>query len=282
MKPYGSGARWQRRPRLPVGQKGSESVGASLVLDAQGGPSYTGRDAPRSTGSAEPAISTHAVPEGKKDMAMTHPVSDGLDYHERADEDLVATAKSGDNLAMEFLLNKYKNFVRIKAKSYFLIGADREDIIQEGMIGLYKAVRDFKADKLSSFRAFAELCITRQIITAIKTATRQKHIPLNQYISLNKPIYDEDSERTLLDVMASQKTSDPEELVINQEVSQDIKERIQENLSELESQVLLSYLEGKSYQEMARDLGRHVKSIDNALQRVKRKIEKNLSEIELP
>ncbi len=132
-------------------------------------------------------------------MAMTHPVSDGLDYHERADEELVATAKSGDNLAMEFLLNKYKNFVRIKAKSYFLIGADREDIIQEGMIGLYKAVRDFKADKLSSFRAFAELCITRQIITAIKTATRQKHIPLNQYISLNKPIYDEDSERTLLE-----------------------------------------------------------------------------------
>ena len=204
------------------------------------------------------------------------------EYHERADEDLVSSAKAGDNLAMEFLLNKYKNFVRIKAKSYFLIGADREDIIQEGMIGLYKAVRDFKADKLSSFRAFAELCITRQIITAIKTATRQKHIPLNQYISLNKPIYDEDSERTLLDVMASQKTSDPEELVINQEVSEDIKERIQENLSDLESQVLLSYLEGKSYQEMARDLNRHVKSIDNALQRVKRKIEKNLAEIELP
>ncbi len=209
-------------------------------------------------------------------MALTQPAQEGLDYHERPDEDLVSSAKSGDNLAMEFLLNKYKNFVRIKAKSYFLIGADREDIIQEGMIGLYKAVRDFKADKLSSFRAFAELCITRQIITAIKTATRQKHIPLNQYISLNKPIYDEDSERTLLDVMASQKTSDPEELVINQEVSEDIKERIQENLSDLESQVLLSYLEGKSYQEMARDLNRHVKSIDNALQRVKRKIEKNL------
>ena len=108
-------------------------------------------------------------------MALTQP-ADGLDYHERPDEDLVSAAKSGDNLAMEFLLNKYKNFVRIKAKSYFLIGADREDIIQEGMIGLYKAVRDFKADKLSSFRAFAELCITRQIITAIKTATRQKHI----------------------------------------------------------------------------------------------------------
>src|SRR5579884_425149 len=253
-----------------------------LSLTAQGGPSYTVRDATRSTCSAERAICAHVVPEGNKTMAMTHPVSDGLDYHERADEDLVATAKSGDNLAMEFLLNKYKNFVRIKAKSYFLIGADREDIIQEGMIGLYKAVRDFKADKLSSFRAFAELCITRQIITAIKTATRQKHIPLNQYISLNKPIYDEDSERTLLDVMPSNKTSDPEDLVINQEVSEDIKARIQENLSDLESQVLLSYLEGKSYQEMARDLNRHVKSIDNALQRVKRKIEKNLAEIELP
>lgn len=161
-------------------------------------------------------------------MAVTHPLPDGLEYHDRADEELVAIAKSGDNLAMEFLLNKYKNFVRIKAKSYFLIGADREDIIQEGMIGLYKAVRDFKADKLSSFRAFAELCITRQIITAIKTATRQKHIPLNQYISLNKPIYDEDSERTLLDVMASQKTSDPEELVVTQEVSDDIRQRIRQ------------------------------------------------------
>src|ERR1700732_5086330 len=154
-----------------------------------------------------------------------------LEYHERADEDLVSSAKAGDNLAMEFLLNKYKNFVRVKAKSYFLVGADREDIIQEGMIGLYKAIRDFRADKLSSFRAFAELCITRQIITAIKTATRQKHIPLNSYISLNKPIYDEDSERTLLDVMASQKPSDPARLVINQEVSEDIKERIQDNLS---------------------------------------------------
>ena len=161
-----------------------------------------------------------------------------MEYQQRVDEDLVAIAKTGDNLAMEYLLNKYKNFVRIKAKSYFFIGADREDIIQEGMIGLYKAVRDFKADKLSSFRAFAELCITRQIITAIKTATRQKHIPLNQYISLNKPIYDEDSERTLLDVMASQKTSDPEELVVTQEVSDDIRQRIRQNLSELESQVL--------------------------------------------
>ncbi|NDD27018.1 MAG: RNA polymerase sporulation sigma factor SigH [Proteobacteria bacterium] len=194
------------------------------------------------------------------------------------DEEVVKLSKGGDEFATEYLINKYKNFVRVKAKSYFLVGADREDIIQEGMIGLYKAIRDFRADKLSSFRAFAELCITRQIITAIKTATRQKHIPLNSYISLNKPIYDEDSDRTMLDILSGTKITDPEEVFISHELSDDLREKIQENLSELESQVLLSYLEGKSYQEMAKELNRHVKSIDNALQRVKRKIEKTLGE----
>jgi RNA polymerase sporulation-specific sigma factor len=194
------------------------------------------------------------------------------------DEEVVKLAKTGDEFATEYLINKYKNFVRVKAKSYFLVGADREDIIQEGMIGLYKAIRDFRADKLSSFRAFAELCITRQIITAIKTATRQKHIPLNSYISLNKPIYDEDSDRTMLDILSGTKITDPEEVFISHELSDDLREKIQENLSELESKVLLSYLEGKSYQEMAKELNRHVKSIDNALQRVKRKIEKTLGE----
>ncbi|NLZ27742.1 MAG: RNA polymerase sporulation sigma factor SigH, partial [Firmicutes bacterium] len=134
-----------------------------------------------------------------------------------SDEDVAAQAKDGNDIALEFLLNKYRNFVKAKARSYFLIGADREDIIQEGMIGLYKAIRDFREDKLSSFRAFAELCITRQIITAIKTATRQKHIPLNSYVSLNKPIYDEDSDRTLLDILSGTKITDPEELMINRE-----------------------------------------------------------------
>ncbi|MDR5697295.1 MAG: RNA polymerase sporulation sigma factor SigH [Armatimonadota bacterium] len=196
------------------------------------------------------------------------------------DEDLVETAKNGDDRASEFLINKYRNFVRVKAKAYFLIGADREDIIQEGMIGLYKAIRDFRRDKLSSFRAFAELCITRQIITAIKTATRQKHIPLNSYISLNKPIYDDDSDRTLLDVIGGMKVSDPEELVINEEASARMRARIRRNLSELEHRVLSAYLEGKSYQEMANELRRHVKSIDNALQRVKRKLERNLEQEE--
>lgn len=216
-----------------------------------------------------------------KTQVVELPVNTPANFAEITDEEVVSYAKSGDELATEYVINKYKNFVRVKAKSYFLVGADREDIIQEGMIGLYKAIRDFKADKLSSFRAFAELCITRQIITAIKTATRQKHIPLNSYISLNKPIYDDDSDRTMLDILSGAKITDPEEVFINHELSGDIREKIQENLSELESQVLMSYLEGKSYQEMARELNRHVKSIDNALQRVKRKIEKSLSDIDL-
>ena len=198
------------------------------------------------------------------------------DFEFRSDEDIVMEAKNGDVVALEFLINKYKNFVKAKARSYFLIGADREDIIQEGMIGLYKAIRDFRDDKLSSFRAFAELCITRQIITAIKTATRQKHIPLNSYVSLNKPIYDEDSDRTLLDILSGTKITDPEELMINREEYNDIEYKMGEILSELEWKVLTLYLEGKSYQEIAIDLERHVKSIDNALQRVKRKLERYL------
>lgn len=192
------------------------------------------------------------------------------------DEELVLNAREGNTLALEFVINKYKNFVRAKARSYFLIGADREDIVQEGMIGLYKAIRDFRNDKLSSFRAFAELCITRQIITAIKTATRQKHIPLNSYISLNKPIYDEESDRTLLDILTAAKITDPEELIISREELASIECKIGEILSDLELEVLMSYLQGKSYQEIACDLDRHVKSIDNALQRVKRKLEKYL------
>ncbi len=197
-------------------------------------------------------------------------------YFEMPDEQVVEYARAGDEEALEYLIKKYRNFVRAKARSYFLIGADREDIIQEGMIGLYKAIRDFQADKLSSFRAFAELCITRQIITAIKTATRQKHIPLNSYVSLNKPIYDDESDRTLLDVLSGTRISDPEELIISREDFSSIESKISELLSDLEWEVLSSYLEGKSYQEIATDLDRHVKSIDNALQRVKRKLERYL------
>lgn len=198
------------------------------------------------------------------------------DLNELSDEDLVEAVRDGDDEALEYLIHKYRNFVKAKARSYFLIGADREDIVQEGMIGLYKSIRDYRDDKLTSFKAFAELCITRQIITAIKTATRQKHIPLNSYVSLDKPIYDEDSDRTLLDVICGSRVSDPEEMLINQEEFVDIEIKMGEILSDLERKVLMLYLDGRSYQEIAVDLKRHVKSIDNALQRVKRKLERYL------
>ncbi|OGX68243.1 MAG: RNA polymerase factor sigma-70 [Paenibacillus sp. RIFOXYA1_FULL_44_5] len=198
------------------------------------------------------------------------------EYDLRSDEEIVDAIRQGDSDALEYLIYKYKNFVRAKARSYFLIGADREDIVQEGMIGLYKSIRDFRGDKLASFKAFAELCITRQIITAIKTATRQKHIPLNSYVSLDKPIYDEDSDRTLLDVFCGTSVSDPEELIINQEEFTGLEIKMGELLSDLERKVLMLYLDGRSYQEIAIDLTRHVKSIDNALQRVKRKLERYL------
>lgn len=193
------------------------------------------------------------------------------------DEEIVRMAQEEhDAEATDYIVHKYRNFVKAKARSYFLIGADKEDIIQEGMIGLYKATRDFRGDKQASFRAFADLCVTRQIITAIKTATRQKHIPLNSYVSLNKPIYTDESERTLMDVVSAAPVSDPEELIISRENFADIELRMNEVLSDLEWQVLTAYLEGKSYNEMSRELHRHVKSIDNALQRVKRKLERYL------
>jgi len=202
-------------------------------------------------------------------------------YNEHEDEVVVEAVHNGDSEALDFLIKKYRNFVRAKARSYFLIGADKEDIVQEGMIGLYKAVRDFKEDKLTSFKAFAELCITRQIITAIKTATRQKHIPLNSYVSLDKPIFDEESDRTLMDVITGAKIMDPEELIIHREEYIQIEIKMDELLSDLERKVLALYLDGQTYQEISEELNRHVKSIDNALQRVKRKLERYIDLREL-
>lgn len=200
-------------------------------------------------------------------------------FESMTDEEIVALAQQdGEDAALEYLLNKYKNFVRAKARSYFLIGADHEDIVQEGMIGLYKAIRDYREDRLSSFRAFAELCVTRQIITAIKTATRQKHIPLNSYVSLNRPIFEEDSDRTLLDVITEETPSNPEEMLIDREDLSVIEGRIGSLLSDLEKEVLVRYVEGKSYVEISEEMNRHVKSIDNALQRIKRKLQKYLDE----
>lgn len=200
------------------------------------------------------------------------------EFETMSDEAIVKLAQEADGAAMEYLLNKYKNFVRTKARSYFLIGADHEDIVQEGMIGLYKAIRDYREEKLKSFHSFAELCITRQIITAIKTATRQKHIPLNNYVSLNRPIYDEDSDRTLLDVITEDAPTNPEEMLIDREELSVIEGRIGQMLSDLEKEVLVRYMEGKSYADISEEMGRHVKSIDNALQRIKRKLLKYLEQ----
>ncbi|WP_197462254.1 RNA polymerase sporulation sigma factor SigH [Bhargavaea cecembensis] len=201
----------------------------------------------------------------------------GEAFESNSDESLVELVHAGRSDALDYLIRKYHYFVRMKARSYFLVGADREDIIQEGMIGLYKAIRDFRADKLSSFRAFAELCITRQIITAIKTATRQKHIPLNSSVSLDKPVYEDESERTLLDMLTGPELDDPADLMVHREDFHRLEEEVNNVLSTLERQVLALYLEGRSYQEISDKLDRQVKSIDNALQRIKRKLEQHLA-----
>ncbi|MFB6804995.1 RNA polymerase sporulation sigma factor SigH [Peribacillus butanolivorans] len=197
-------------------------------------------------------------------------------YTKLEDKVLVKMVHSGDSESLAFLINKYQNFVRAKTTPYFLIGADKEDLVQEGMIGLYKAIRDFREDRMTSFKAFAELCITRQIITAIKTATRQKHAPLNSYVSLDKPLYDEESNYTLMDMISGEKITNPEAIIINKEKADDIELKISELLSDLERRVLALYMDGQSYVEISEELNTHVKSIDNALQRVKRKLERHL------
>ena len=203
----------------------------------------------------------------------TETVAEFERFSSLTDEEIVTIYQRENNhYATDYIVQRYKNFVRSKARSYFLMGADKEDIIQEGMIGLYKATRDFNQDHEVSFKAFAELCITRQIISAIKGASRQKHIPLNSYISLNKPAYD-DSERTLIEVLETEKNLDPQEVVINREQYALIKEVMEAVLSPLEWDVLRGYMDAKSYQEMAEEHHRSVKSIDNALQRVNKKME---------
>lgn len=203
----------------------------------------------------------------------------GRSLSELDDEVLVEIARAGDDRAIDVLLNRYRHFARVKARIYFLAGADREDIVQEGMIGLFKAIRDYRSDKSSAFRGFAELCITRQIITAIKTATRQKHAPLNSYVSLNKPLGDEDTESVSFEeAIVGTEISDPAELVVSAEEIGRIRTSMGEVLSPLEVEVLRLYMDGKSYLEIADILGRHVKSIDNALQRIKKKLEEHLGE----
>jgi RNA polymerase sporulation-specific sigma factor len=197
-----------------------------------------------------------------------------VDLQTATDEELVETVRNdGNERAIEMLLKRYRHYARAKARSYFLSGADKDDIVQEGMIGLYKAIRDYQASKNIAFRAFAELCITRQIITAIKTATRQKHQPLNSYVSLSRgyATADED-DRALVDVLVTDHAPDPADVVISSEEMSVIRSSMGRVLSRFETQVMQLYVEGKSYQQIAEMLGKHSKSIDNALQRIKRKL----------
>jgi len=198
---------------------------------------------------------------------------------ELADDELVARFHEGDAQALSVLLERYRRFARAKARGYFLVGADSDDVEQEGMIGLYKAARDFRPDRQASFRAFAELCITRQVITAVKTATRQKHQPLNQYVSISGVRGGDDPvERTVEDLLHDHHEADPADAIVSIERMDTMRRTMADMLSSLEVEVLRLYVEGKSYQEIGAQLGRHVKSIDNALQRIKRKLECHLQQ----
>jgi RNA polymerase sporulation-specific sigma factor len=197
---------------------------------------------------------------------------------DHTDIELAALAQEGDRRALDSLIDRYRRFARSKSRGYFLVGGDADDIEQEALIGLYKAARDFRPQHQSSFRAFAELCITRQIITAIKTATRQKHQPLNQYVSINGARAGEErDERSIADLVLVEQGGDPADHVVSEERMASLRHAMAELLSGLEVDVLRLYVEGKSYQEIGEQLGRHVKSIDNALQRIKRKLDGQLS-----
>ena len=218
-------------------------------------------------------------------MMQNSESSAGNAYESMTDEAVVERVQAGDRQAEEYLYHKYKGFVRYCARSYFLIGADYDDIMQEGMIGLHKAIRDFRPQRQATFHSFAELCVNRQMITAIKAATRQKHQPLNSYVSLNKPVYEEESEQTYMDLLQSGALLNPEVLLIGQENKSFLEHQMMKKLSSFETRVLVLYLQGRSYFEIARVLDKPEKSIDNALQRVKKKLEhfleeKNLDEAE--
>jgi RNA polymerase sporulation-specific sigma factor len=193
-------------------------------------------------------------------------------YYSMLDEEVIAQAHRGDCSATEHLLARYRNLVEGKARSYFLVGADHDDVVQEGMIGLFKAIRDFRIGELSHFRAFAEMCVTRQIITAIKAATRQKHVPLNQYISIQRQCCGDDQDGGLSELIADAQVLDPERVFVEQQFGEFLHGRVLCGLSSLETRVLNSYLTGSSYREIAAELGCGQKAIDNALQRVKRKV----------
>ena len=201
-------------------------------------------------------------------------------YGNLKDEEIISQIKSGDKDALSYLLEKYKNLVNIKVSKYFMIGAEKEDILQEGMIGLFKAIQSFNEEKQNSFKSFANICIERQLITAIKSSNRQKHMPLNTYLSLNTAAYDnnEDDSVELIDTFNSKTAEDPLETIMKKEYYSEVEEAINKNLSKFEKQVLDRYLKGESYVTIAKRLDSPVKSIDNAIQRIRKKASKNMME----
>lgn len=202
-------------------------------------------------------------------------------YKEMSDEDLVNASKSGDKNALEYLINKYKELVNMKVSKYFIIGAEKEDIIQEGLIGLYKAIKSYSENKQNSFKTFANMCIERQLITAIKSSNRQKHMPLNSYLSLNESAYENDEETSFFDIFDSHQIEDPLETITKQEYYKSVEIAIDKSLSNFEKQVLNRYMQGESYMQIAQNLDTPVKSIDNAIQRIRKKATTNLNANEL-
>ena len=205
--------------------------------------------------------------------------STNKDYDNMKDEDLIEIIKSGDKVAFDFLINRYKELVNMKVSKYFIIGAEKDDIVQEGLIGLFKAIKSYKSDMKSSFKSFANMCIERQLITAIKSSNRQKHMPLNSYLSLNISAYDEqdgESDISLIDVFDSALIEDPLDTITKKEYYKQIEETIDKSLSDFEKQVLNRYINGESYVQIAERLDTPVKSVDNAIQRIRKKAIKGL------
>jgi RNA polymerase sporulation-specific sigma factor len=233
---------------------------------------YSGALWDEQSGRVSPCVSGFSQP-------MTTWTIEDRELEQAADADLVRLVRGGHDRALSALLLRYRKFARSKARTYFLAGADREDVVQEGMIGLYKAIRDFDLDGSTPFRAFAELCISRQILTAIKTANRHKHQPLNSSVSLDAPAHSgSHGERSIGEELVASNESDPAEIMVSAEHLEELRASLQRDLTDLESNVLRLYIQGKSYDEIAGTLGNHVKSIDNALQRIKRKLQRHIEE----
>ena len=212
-----------------------------------------------------------------KEKVLGSVVSDAAEQ-DKIDREYISKIKTGDKSALNFIMEKYRKFVYMKAKPFFMVGAEKDDIIQEGMIGLYKAIKGFDEEKDVSFRVFADLCIRRQIMTAVKASTRQKHMPLNSYLSLNKTVFDDESDREVIEMLDLETVPDPLDTITTHETYQKVEETMNKVLSDFELKVLNEYVNGASYVEIANKLDSHVKAVDNAVQRIKKKVDKHLAD----